>query len=68
MSPQIISDLITAIEADLETAGIVEQTDTSRKRRKVVRSLTDPNRINAVLPPNLVNQFRTFAATVQYRL
>ena len=68
VSPQIISDLITAIEADLETAGIVEQTDTSRKRRKVVRSLTDPNRINAVLPPNLVNQFRTFAATVQYRL
>lgn len=68
VSPQIINDLITAIEADLETAGIVEQTEQSRKRRKVVRSLTDPNRINAVLPPNLVNQFRTFAAAVQYKL
>lgn len=68
VSPQIISDLITAIEADLETAGIIEQTEQSRKRRKVVRSLTDPDRINAVLPPNLVNQFRTFAASVQYKL
>lgn len=68
VSPQIISDLITAVEADLETAGIIEQTEQSRKRRKVVRSLTDPNRINAVLPPNLVNQFRTFAASVEYRL
>lgn len=68
VSPQIISDLITAIEADLEEVGIIEQTEQSRKRRKVVRSLTDPNRINAVLPPNLVNQFRTFAGAVQYKL
>jgi len=68
VSPQIVNDLITAIEADLEAAGIIEQTEQSRKRRKVVRSLTDPDRINAVLPPNLVNQFRTFAASVQYKL
>ena len=42
--------------------------DTSKKNRLVLRSKTDPDRVNAVLPPNLVNQFRTFAAVVQYRL
>ena len=48
--------------------GIVEDVEASKKNRIVVRSKTDMDRVNAVLPPNLVNQFRTFAAAVQYRL
>ena len=68
VTPSAISAEITAIERDLEQMGIVEDVDTSKKNRIVVRSITDPNRVNAVLPPNLVNQFRTFAAAVQYRL
>ena len=64
----MISDEITALERDLEEMGIVEDVDTSKKNRLVLRSKTDPDRVNAVLPPNLVNQFRTFAAVVQYRL
>ncbi|OAM27798.1 phage tail sheath C-terminal domain-containing protein [Eikenella sp. NML01-A-086] len=68
VTPQMISDEITALERDLEEMGIVEDVDTSKKNRLVLRSKTDPDRVNAVLPPNLVNQFRTFAAVVQYRL
>lgn len=68
LTPQMISDEITALERDLEEMGIVEDVDTSKKNRLVLRSKTDPDRVNAVLPPNLVNQFRTFAAVVQYRL
>ncbi len=34
----------------------------------VVRSDADPNRVNAVIPPDVVNQFRVFAAAVQFRL
>lgn len=68
VTPNIISDEITAIERDLEEMGIVEDVEASKKNRIVVRSKTDMDRVNAVLPPNLVNQFRTFAAAVQYRL
>ena len=68
VTPQMISDEITALERDLEEMGIVEDVDTSKKNRLVLCSKTDPDRVNAVLPPNLVNQFRTFAAVVQYRL
>lgn len=68
VTPNAINDEITAIERDLEEMGIVEDVDTSKKNRLVVRSKVDPDRVNAVLPPNIVNQFRTFAAAVQYRL
>lgn len=68
VTPNAINDEITAIERDLEEMGIVEDVETSKKNRIVVRSKTDMDRVNAVLPPNIVNQFRTFAAAVQYRL
>ena len=68
VTPNAINDEITAIERDLEEMGIVEDVETSKKNRIVVRSKVDPDRVNAVLPPNIVNQFRTFAAAVQYRL
>jgi phage tail sheath gpL-like len=34
----------------------------------VERDVVDPNRVNVLLPPDLVNQLRIFAALVQFRL
>lgn len=32
------------------------------------RDRTDPNRVNALLPPDLINQLRVFAAQIQFGL
>ena len=34
----------------------------------VERDQTDPNRVNVLLPPDLVNQLRIFAMLVEFRL
>ena len=46
---------------ELETGGLVENSDLFSQSLVVERS-TDPNRVNAYLPVDTVNQFRVFAA------
>ena len=48
--------------------GLLEDLEGFKKALLVKRSAANPNRVNAVLPPNLVNQFDIFAAAVQFRL
>lgn len=48
---------------ELEDGGLVEQSDLFARSLVVERS-SDPNRVNAYLPVNVVNQFRIFAANV----
>lgn len=68
VTPKDLSIEIVAKCRDLEKAGIIENVDQFKKELLVVRSSADVDRVNAVLPPDLVNQFVTFAAAVQYRL
>ncbi|OQS44028.1 phage tail sheath C-terminal domain-containing protein [Chromobacterium haemolyticum] len=68
VTPSVIRAELVALHRELEFAGIVEDTEQFKKDLLVVRSDSDVDRVNAVLPPNLVNQFNTFAAAVQYRL
>ncbi|MGR2663110.1 phage tail sheath C-terminal domain-containing protein [Chromobacterium haemolyticum] len=68
VTPSIIRAELIALHRELEYAGIVEDTEQFKKDLIVMRSDADVDRVNAVLPPNLVNQFVTFAAAVQYRL
>ncbi|OWY40064.1 phage tail protein [Xenophilus sp. AP218F] len=68
VTPSIIRAELIALHRELEQAGIVEDTDQFKRDLIVSRSAADVDRVNAVLPPNLVNQFVTFAAAVQYRL
>ncbi|EEG08230.1 phage tail sheath C-terminal domain-containing protein [Pseudogulbenkiania ferrooxidans] len=68
VTPAIIRAELVGLHRELEFAGIVENTEQFKKDLLVVRSSADVDRVNAVLPPNLVNQFVTFAAAVQYRL
>ncbi|WP_020506059.1 phage tail sheath subtilisin-like domain-containing protein [Lamprocystis purpurea] len=67
-TPRLIRAELIALFRDLEEAGLVEDAAGFAEGLQVVRSGSDPNRVNALLPPNLVNQFRVFAAAVQFRL
>lgn len=67
-TPRIIRAELIALMRDLEEAGLVERLDDLRSLLIVERSASDANRVNALIPPNLVNQFRVFAASVQFRL
>src|SRR3990167_4755231 len=48
--------------------GLIEDIEGFKRDLLIKRSAQNPNRMNAVLTPNLVNQFDVFAAAVQYRL
>lgn len=68
VTPSTIRAELLALARDWEEAGLVENLDQYKADLIVERDATDPNRINALVPPDIVNQFRAFAAAVQFRL
>jgi phage tail sheath gpL-like len=48
--------------------GLIEDIEGLKRDLLIKRSTQNPNRMNAVLTPNLVNQFDIFAGAIQYRL
>ncbi len=68
VTPNILRAELLALFRELENAGLVENFDQFKADLKVVRSTADVNRVNAIIPPDLINQFRVFAASVQFRL
>lgn len=67
-TPRLITNTLIAAAAQLEYVGLLEDLDGFKKNVKVLRSEADECRVNAVLPPNVVNQFDVFAAAVQFIL
>lgn len=51
-----------------ETLGLVENINQFKNDLLCNRSLTDPNRLEWLLPPDLMNQFRVGASTIQFLL
>lgn len=68
VTPSDLRGELIALVRELEASGLVENVDQFKQDLLVVRSSSDKDRVNAVLPPDLVNQFRVFAAAVQFRL
>lgn len=68
VTPRTIRGELYSLFRELEFAGLVEEFDQFKNDLIVVRSNQDPNRVNAVIPPDIINQFRVFAAAVQFRL
>jgi phage tail sheath gpL-like len=68
VTPKTIRAELLALFKELEYVGLVESFDQFKADLLVVRSQQDPNRVNAVIPPDVINQFRIFAAAVQFRL
>lgn len=61
VTPTILKAECVHIYQELETGGLVENSEAFAKALVVERS-ADPNRVNAYLPVDTVNQFRVFAA------
>ena len=67
-TPKRIDQCILGTAIKLERVGLLEDYEQFKRDLKSARSITDPNRVNAIIVPNLVNQFDVFAAAVQYIL
>jgi phage tail sheath gpL-like len=67
-TPNMIRGELIGLGRTLERAGILEGFAQFVKDIIVVRSLADRDRVNCILPPDIVNQFRVFAASVQFIL
>lgn len=68
VTPRTLRSELIAWFGDLMDAGLVEDIEQFKAYLVVERDANDPNRANAIIPPNLVNQFRVFAAQIQYLL
>jgi phage tail sheath gpL-like len=68
VTPKILKAELVAQYASLMELGLVENMDAFKQFLIVERDTVDPNRVNVLLPPDLVNQLRIFAMLVQFRL
>jgi phage tail sheath gpL-like len=68
VTPRIIRAELVAAYSELISLGITENMDLFKQFLIVERDQTDPNRVNVLLPPDLVNQLRIFAMLVEFRL
>jgi phage tail sheath gpL-like len=68
VTPKVIQgELIAQYRID-EFNGLVENVDAFKQHLIVERDVNNPNRLNVLYPPDLVNQLRVFAVLVQFRL
>lgn len=68
VTPKIIKAELIALFMDWMDAGLVEEIEQFKQDMLVERDGTDMNRVNVLLPPDIINQFRVFAAQIQFRL
>lgn len=67
-TPRVILSVLVASARKLEKVGILENFELFKKNARVVRSLVDRNRCNAIIPADCVNQYNVFAGSVQFIL
>ena len=68
VTPAMIkAELISEYATD-QFNGLVENTSAFVQNLLVERDDTDPNRVNVLYPPDLINQLRVFAVLAQFRL
>lgn len=68
VTPKIIKAELIAEYSAMEQLGLVENMPAFKAALVVERDPTDPNRVNVLYPPDLVNQLRVFAVLAQFRL
>lgn len=68
VTPKVIRSELIAQYAAMERDGLVENADLFAKYLIVERNASDVNRLDVLLPPDLVNQLRIFALQAQFRL
>ncbi|EAX7961303.1 phage tail sheath subtilisin-like domain-containing protein [Salmonella enterica] len=68
VTPKIMSLQLIALGEDWVDQGLVENLDTFKKNLLVERNTSDRNRLDVLCTPDLVNQFRFFAAQLRFIL
>lgn len=68
VTPSVIRAELVALFQEWMEAGLAENLAQFKRDLIVERNGSDPNRVDAVIPPDVINQFRVFAASVQFRL
>lgn len=68
MTPKLGKSEAINIFRGWQNLGLAENIDQFKNDLVCERSTTDPNRLNWVLPPDLMNQFRVGAAVIQFLL
>lgn len=68
VTPSVIRAELIALFKDWMAAGLAEGIEQFKADLIVERDASDVNRVNAVIPPDVINQFRVFAGKVQFRL
>jgi phage tail sheath gpL-like len=68
VTPNIIRAELVAQYADDEFVGLVENVAAFKANLIVERDSSNPDRLNILYPPDLVNQLRIFAVLAQFRL
>lgn len=67
-TPKIIKAELYHLFREWEAAGLVEGFEQFKADLIVERNASDPNRVDALIPPDVVNQLRIFAGLIQFRL
>lgn len=67
-TPNTAKAEIVAHYRTLEFQGLVENADSFKAHLIVERNVNDPNRLDVLYPPDLVNQLDVFAVLAQFRL
>ena len=68
VTPGILkAELVAEYRFD-EYNGLVENTKAFKQNLLVERDPNNPNRVNVLYPPDLINQLRVFAVLAQFRL
>lgn len=67
-TPSMIKQESIALFTLLRDKGLIENLDDFIENLVVERDVTDRNRVNVLLPPDLINQFRVLAGLIQFIL
>lgn len=68
VTPKMARAEILHLWREWEAAGLVEGYAQFDAELIVERNASDPNRLDALLPPDVINQLRVFAGLIQFRL
>ncbi len=68
VTPSIIRNFLISRFKLWEEVGLVENFEQFKTDLLVERNVTDPNRVDAIIPPDIINQFRVFAGKVEFYL
>ena len=68
VTPNIIRAELVSVYSEMENQGLVENIEAFKAALIVERNANDPNRVDVLYPPDLVNQLRVLAILAQFRL